>query len=138
MQDKKHYEDISSPTVLTSSMFTIAAIAAHERRHVAVVDIGSVFLNAKMSKGVPVYMRLDKTISEYLIRIDSKYAEFRETNETITVLLQKALYGCVESASLWYQSVSLSLKGFGYVRNEIDRCVYNKEIRHGAQCTLCK
>ena len=65
-------------------MFTIAAIAAHERRHVAVVDIGSVFLNAKMSKGVPVYMRLDKTISEYLIRIDSKYAEFRETNETIT------------------------------------------------------
>ena len=65
-------------------MFTIAAIAAHERRHVAVVDIGSVFLNAKMSKGVPVYMRLDKTISEYLIRIDSKYAVSYSKYETIT------------------------------------------------------
>jgi hypothetical protein len=104
MQDKKLYEDLSSPTVSTSSVFTIAAIAAHEERHVAVVDIGSAFL-----KCVPVYMRLDKAMSEYLVQISSKYAEFRQTNATITLLLKKALYGCVESASLWYQNLGQSL-----------------------------
>jgi hypothetical protein len=59
-------------------------------RHVAVVDIGSAFLNAKMQKGVQVYMRLNKTMGEYLIQIN-KYAKFREKNGSITVLLKKAL-----------------------------------------------
>jgi Reverse transcriptase (RNA-dependent DNA polymerase) len=67
MQDKKLYEDLSSPTVSTSSVFTIASIAAHEKRHVAVVDIESAFLNATIQKSV--YMRLDKTMSEYLVSI---------------------------------------------------------------------
>jgi hypothetical protein len=59
--------------VSTSSVLTIAAIAAHEKRHIAVVDIGSAFLNATMQKSVPV----DKTMSEYLVHINPKYARFR-------------------------------------------------------------
>jgi hypothetical protein len=114
-------------------VFTIAAIAAHEERHVVVVDIGSAFLNATMQKSVPVYMRLDKTMSEYLVQISSKYAEFRQTNGTITVLLKKALYRCVESASLWYQNLGQSLKGLGYIRNEVDICVYNRMNKYGMQ-----
>jgi hypothetical protein len=58
-------------------------------------------------------MRLDKTMSEYLVRINPKYTEFRQTNGTITVLLKKALYGCVESASLWYGNLGQTLKGLG-------------------------
>jgi Reverse transcriptase (RNA-dependent DNA polymerase) len=73
MQDKKLYEDLSSPTVSTSSVLSIAAIAAHEKRHIAVVGIGSAFLNATMQKRMPV----DKTMSEYLVHINPKYAEFR-------------------------------------------------------------
>jgi hypothetical protein len=137
MQDKKLYEDLSSPTVSTSSVFNIAAIAAHEGRQVAVVDIGGTFQNAKMQKGVPVHMRLDKIISEYLVRINPKYDQFRESNGTITVHVKKALYRCVESASLWYHNLSTSLKGLGYIRNEIDICVYNKGDKFGVQCTLC-
>jgi hypothetical protein len=60
-----------------------------------------------------LYMRLDKTMSEYLVRINPKYTEFRQTNGTITVLLKKALYGCVESASLWYGNLGQTLKGLG-------------------------
>lgn len=136
MQDKKLYDNLSSPTVSTSSVFAIIAIAAHEKRSTAVVDIGSAFLNADMSAGIPVYMRLDKTMSEYMIKINPKYGRFREANGTITVLLKKALYGCVESASLWYQNLSKSLKGLGYERNESDICVYNRSS-NGVQCTVC-
>jgi Reverse transcriptase (RNA-dependent DNA polymerase) len=100
------------------------------------VDIGSAFLNAKMQKGVQVYMRLNKTMGEYLIQIN-KYAKFREKNGSITVLLKKALYGCVESVSLWYQNLSLSLKGLVYVRNEMDICVCSRVSKIGVHCTLC-
>jgi hypothetical protein len=44
---------------------TLAAVAVHERRHVAVVDIGGAFLNADMGKDVPVHMRLDKTMEPH-------------------------------------------------------------------------
>ena len=40
MQDKRLYEDLSSPSVTTNSVFKIIAIA-HEGQHAAVVDIGT-------------------------------------------------------------------------------------------------
>ena len=54
-QNKGLYDDLSSPTVSTSAVFTLIAVAAHERRHVAVVGISGAYLNANMSKGVPVH-----------------------------------------------------------------------------------
>ena len=90
-----------------------------------------------MLKSVPVYMRLDNTMSEYMVRINPEYSQYRQRNGAITVLLRKALYGCVESASLWYENLRLTLKGLGYVRNETDICVYNRAGKDGVQCTLC-
>ena len=49
-EDKKGlYDDLSTPTVATSSVLTIAAIAAAENRKVIAIDIGGAFLNADMS-----------------------------------------------------------------------------------------
>ena len=72
-QDKKLYDDVSSPTVSTSAVFTAIAIAAAENRKVAVVDIGGAFLNAMMPVGMPVFMRLDSTMSGFLTSLDSEY-----------------------------------------------------------------
>ena len=46
------------------------AVTAHENRHAAAVDIGGAFLNADMTTGVNVYMRLDKTMSDILSSLD--------------------------------------------------------------------
>jgi hypothetical protein len=56
--------------VSTSSVFTLAAVAADEQRYVAVVDIAGAFLNAGMGPDIPVHMSLDKTMSEFLITLD--------------------------------------------------------------------
>ena len=120
----------------TSGVFTIASIAAYERRHAAVVDIGGAYLNADMTTGIPVHMKLDKTMSEYLIGLDGSYAKFRDEHGTITVLLKKALYGCVESAALWYENLHATLRDMGYVRNNCDICVFNRS-KGGTQCTVC-
>ena len=57
-QNKGLYDVLSSPTASTSEVFTVMAIAAHERRHSGVVDIGGAFLHTDMTTGVKVHMRL--------------------------------------------------------------------------------
>jgi hypothetical protein len=134
-QDKSLYEDIGSPTVATPAVFMTAAIAAREKRHVATIDIGGAYLNADMGHH-NVYMLLDPFISAILKRIDAKYEEFVNEDGTIIVKLNKALYGCVQSAKLWNDHLSGTLEGMGFTRNPLDRCVFNKVI-DGKQCTIC-
>ena len=136
-QEKTLYDDLSSPTVFTSGVFTVISIAAHERRHAAVVDIGGAFLHADMTTGVPVHMRLDKTMSDFLVALDIRYKGYQNDKGTITVHLKKALYGCVESAALWYENLSKTMKSLGYVRNEVDICIFNKLNDKRQQCTVC-
>ena len=98
-QDKDLYDDLSSPTVSTSAVMTVFAIAAYEKRNVSVVDIGGAFLNATMDTGITVYMRLDKTMSLMVCKINKGYADYMDDKGCVVVRLDKALYGCVESAA---------------------------------------
>ena len=111
------------------------AVAAHEKRHVAVVDISGAFLNADMSLGVPVHMRLDRTMSMFITNIDDRYKKYVDVGGSIIVHLKKALYGCVESAGLWYENLRATMATLGYKRNECDRCIFNRIGPDGYQCT---
>ena len=105
-QDKRLYDNLSSPTAATTSVLTIAAIAAAEGRKVVVIDIGGAFLNASMEPtGVVVHMRLDRVMTAMLVQIDPSYSEFVEQDGTMVVALDKALYGCVEASALWYNDL---------------------------------
>ena len=134
-QDKNLYDDLSAPTVSTSAVFTILSIAAHEGRHAAVVDIGGAFLNAEMKTGVDVHMRLDRTMSELMTRLDPEYKKYLDNKGCVTVLLDRALYGCVESAALWYENLRETMQSLGYERNPYEICVFNKRDANGIQCT---
>jgi len=72
MQDRSLYDDVSSPTVTTSSVMMIAVLAAKEQRNVITADIGGAYLNAKMKSSI-VHMRLDATLSGMLVQLDSRY-----------------------------------------------------------------
>ena len=89
-QDKNLYDDLSSPTVSTSSVFTILSISAYENRHTAVVDIGGAFLNANMTTGVNVYMHLDKTMTDILSTLDKTYRSYADSKDRVVMLLKKA------------------------------------------------
>jgi Reverse transcriptase (RNA-dependent DNA polymerase) len=134
-QDKSLYEELSSATVSMSSVFTLAAMAAYEKRTVAVVDIAGAFLNPDMSQGIPVHMRIDRTMTDFLITLDPSYSRYRDDRGGLTVKLEKALYGCVESSSLWYNNLRATLKDLGYKRNEIEVGVFNRRDSDGVQCT---
>jgi len=136
MQDKSIYEDVSSPTVSTAETFLVAAIAAQEHRHVATLDIGGAYLNASM-KEHEVLMRLEPKLAMLLTKIRPDYKRFLDKDGTLVVQLDKALYGCVESARLWYDHLRKTLESMGFVANPYDICAFNKgTLEHGDQCTV--
>ena len=109
-QDKSEYETLSSPTGSTTSILIAAGIAAMESRKVMACDIGGAYLNADMAPtGVVVHMRLDNIMTRMLVEIDPNFAQFVEKKGTSVVALDKALYGCVESANLWYKHLRRTL-----------------------------
>jgi hypothetical protein len=136
-QDKDLYENLSSPCAATSSVLCVAAIAAAEERIVMTIDIGGAYLNVDLTKtGVIVLMRLDKIMTKVLVQLDPSYQEFVEENGTCVVQLDKALYGCVEAAALWFEDLTNNLKADGFVPNAYDICVMNKAGTNGDQTTI--
>ena len=135
-QDKSLYpvEDITSPTADASSVFMIAHIAAHEGRHVGSGDVTGAYLNADMK--AEVHMKLPKIIAQILVSIMPEYKTFLLPSGEIVVQLDKALYGCVESARLWYEHLAMSMERLGFTRNPLDICVFNKIDEYGKQCTV--
>ena len=135
MQDRADMGDVSSPVVSTTSVYMLATIAAKERRAVTCVDIASAFLNSDMS-GEDVLMKLDADMAKMICSIDINFKQFLEPDGTLIVRLNKALYGCVKSSFLWYQTLTSFLMECGYAQNPYDPCVYNLS-QDGVQCTVC-
>ena len=139
MQDKTVYtmDQTSSPTVATSSVFSIISTGLSEGRKFLKFDISMAYLNAKMPD--EVYMTLDPDMSDILCEEAEQLdrgGDFRKDNSgRVTVKLEKALYGCVQSARLWYNHFSTFLKRIGFAPNPYDQCVFNR-VHNGKQLTL--
>jgi Reverse transcriptase (RNA-dependent DNA polymerase) len=125
--DRSLYEDseISSPTVALTSILAMAALAAHEGHHVMSLDHKAAYLNASM-KGPLVMMLLTAEVSPLLCGIDSSHKKFLRTDGKIAVRLKIALYGCVQSAVLWYEELASTLVDIGFKRNPYDICSFNR------------
>jgi hypothetical protein len=52
------------------------------------------------------------------------------------VHLDKALYGCVESAQLWFMELKSFLESLGFVSNPADACVFNRANEDTTQITV--
>lgn len=132
MQDRSIIDEPSSPTVSLESIFATAAIEARERRRVVTVDIEGAFLHAKMEK--EMYMELDPTLSQIILELKPEHATNLH-NGKLVVKLEKALYGLVESARLFYEDLSRTLLSLGFTKNAYDECVFNRKINDQV-CTI--
>jgi hypothetical protein len=135
MQDREDYDDrdTSSPTVNLSSVYMVLSVASKERRKVGSADVGMAYLNADISKDV--FMKIDTRLAQMLVKLfPDKYR--LDKDGRIYVKLRKALYGCIESAKLWFDEISKSLREMGFIANPYDPCVFNTQ-RNGHQVTVC-
>jgi len=87
-----------------------------------------------------VHMLLEGTIAKLIVKLDPKlYRKYiwRNKNDKpmLYVRLNKALYGTLQAALLFWRLLSDSLVEWGFKLNEYNKCVANKTI-HGRQCTI--
>ena len=139
MQNRTDYTDydIAGPTSTTASILSVAAIAAAEDRKVMTIDVGGAFLNADIKwTGVLVHVRLDKIMTGFLIEIEPEFRKFVNEDGSCVVELDKALYGTLEAAKLWYDNISAKLIADGFDPNPYDPCVFNKINLDGLQITV--
>jgi hypothetical protein len=132
-------EEATAPTVTSDAIFIQSIIFAHEGRDVATCDISGAFLQADNLDYV--LMRLDGVLAELMVTIAPNiYCKYITTNAkgkpVLYVQLEKALYGMMKSALLFYRKLVADLRSIGFVLNTYDPCVANKII-DGHQITVC-
>lgn len=131
-------DESTSPTVSNEANFALAAIAAKERRIVATMDLPGAFLHADNDSFV--LMKMTGRLAELMVKTaPSLYRKFVIEDATgkpvLYVQLQKALYGMLKSALLFYRKLVADLTAMGFVLNPYDPCVANK-IVDGSQLTV--
>ena len=130
-------EESSSPTIQLESLMMSLMIDAKENRDVATADIVGAYLLAEMQDKVIVKLKV--TSVDVLCKANNKYKDFvifENNTKVIYLRLSRALYGCVQSALLWYHTFVDKLLKDGFQLNKYDPCVANKTI-NGEQCTIC-
>ncbi len=125
--------DPSSPTAGTQSIFMSALIDAHERRYVKIVDIEGAYLKVPINEDV--YVQIDDTLSAIFVNVVPEWTEYLRGDQKLVVKLDKALYGTVQAARLFYEHVANTLTRLGFKANQYDKCVFNKTYE-GKQCTV--
>ena len=119
-QDRTLYPEYSSPTVSIEHLFIESVIAANNGFIVESLDVGSAYLNADM-EGEEIFMKLNKILSDILCQICPEYEIYRDPESSeITVQLLKALYGCIQSALLWYKVLKKVIEEIGFQMNIYD------------------
>jgi hypothetical protein len=132
-------QETTSPTVSTEAVFITAVIDAHEERDVTCFDIPGAFLHADLDKDITMILkgRLAKLM---VIVVPNLYRKFisvdAKGSAILYVKMQKAIYGLLRSALLFYKKIVSNLESIGFKLNPYNPCVANKTV-NGTQMTVC-
>ena len=132
----KTKEETSSPTIHVEALFLSCMIDAMENRNVVTLDIPGAFMQADIDE--IVHVKLHEELADLLVKIDPSYAKFvtyENGKRVIYTELDKALYGTMQAALLFWKKLSGYLEKNGFVANPYDTCVMNKMV-NGKQMTI--
>jgi hypothetical protein len=133
--DRTLYEpkETTSPTVSMESIFACINVAAIENRKGFTMDIPGAYLNAELKDKHVVRFPADLA-AEY-VALYPEYVRFLQADGTMLMLIEKALYGLVESSALWYNEIKRFLEELGYVVHPSDMGVFQKHA--DGTITIC-
>jgi hypothetical protein len=94
---------------------------------IATIDVTGAYLEAVMPEEQKVFMSLNPKLSNILCELDRRYGEYVGSDGKIVVELKRALYGCLQSSLLWYQTLSEFLLRQGFRRCNYDSCLFIKQ-----------
>ena len=126
----------NAPTARSATHSLLLAIASMEGRRLHVGDIPSAYLQAdhKPADGRPVHIIADKHTTRLIIETLPQYKDFAMPDGRMILLVNKAMYGLVESAWLWYKELEKHLLSIGYTVSTSDRALFYKKTFKDGVC----
>ena len=134
----KEGENIASPTMSLEALISTLMIDAKEERYTVVFDVPGAYLHAEMPQDKHLILKLRGQFVDIMCKVNPEYTKhvrYEGKTKVLYLRILRAIYGCIESALLWYQLYSNTLSKIGFIINPYDRCVANKMI-NGKQCTI--
>ena len=98
-------EDASSPTTSLEDFFISLIIDAHEGRYVEIFDFPGAYLNSDTPEDKFILLEIEGDFVDIMCEVNpeqKKNVRVENGVKVIDLRLLKALYGCIESAVLWY------------------------------------
>ena len=117
-----------------------SAIESHKVREVATIDISGAYLHTNTDEEIVMLLRgkLAELMAEVEPKLYHKYIQKdKKGNSILYVKMQKALYGLLRNALLFYQKLVGDLKRYGFTINPYNPCVANADI-NGNQMTVMR
>jgi Reverse transcriptase (RNA-dependent DNA polymerase) len=107
---------IVAPTARSITHNMLFNIAAFTGGNIKVADVPAAYLNAayESANGKATYIRFDKICAALAIKAYPHLLDCLLKDGTMICVVDKALYGLVESAWLWYRELSGFLLSIGY------------------------
>ena len=105
------YDETFSPVTILKSIQILLAIAASCDYEIWQMDVKTAFLNGNLSKDV------------YMIQPEGFV---NPTNARKIFKLRKSIYGLMQASRSWNLHFDEVVKGFGFIKNEEEPCVYKK------------
>jgi hypothetical protein len=124
-------QETTSPTISSEAVFITAVIDAHKEHDVACFDIPGAFLHADSDKDTTMILkgRLPKLMVKVAPNLYRKYISVDAKGSAILyVKMQKAIYGLLRSALLFFKKLVSDLKSTGFKLNPYNPCVANKTV----------
>jgi hypothetical protein len=120
-------KSIESPTSSLASIMILLHLSASKGWKKTCLDVGGAYLNATLTD--PEYMRISKELVDLLNGTESAFPDTEiQEDGTVVVQLRKALYGLKQAGRAWYDLLTKELESQGYIRSEIDRCLFTKIV----------
>ena len=122
------YSETFSPTAMNLSVMLAIKLCGRKGYVTGTIDIKCAYLNARMDEDV--FMVVDKETLNVLLSLKPTWSEYCDQDRLI-VKLNKALYGCKQSARLWHMCLRETLENIGYGVSKYDSCLFHKSCEKG-------
>ena len=126
---------VAAPTARPASHNMLLNYAVLKKASITIGDIPAAYLQTKHrsvdGSDTPLHVRMDAATTGLVVEAYPDLATLVMPDGTLVCRVNKALYGLVESAWLWYQECTSTLKSIGYKILDADRGVMRKTLTNG-------
>ena len=105
-------------------LLTTLVIDSIEKRYVATFYIPGAYLHALMPEEDNVIMTLGGNFVDIICEVNKdykKYITYEKGKKVLYLRVLRAIYGCIQSALLWFELFSHNLIGMGFIINSYDK-----------------